>query len=82
MILAVMTRATLGHTGRALAADRATITLYVMVTLAAATRVGAAWADSWMMPALELSALLWIGAYGGFALVYGPMLLTPRKTKG
>jgi len=82
MILAVMTRATLGHTGRALTANRATVTLYVMVTLAAATRVGAVWAGSWMMPALELSALLWIGTYGGFALVYGPMLLNPRKTKG
>jgi uncharacterized protein involved in response to NO len=81
MILAVMTRATLGHTGRALTANRATVALYVMVTLAAATRVGAVWAGSWMMPALELSALLWIGAYGGFALVYGPMLLNPRKTK-
>jgi uncharacterized protein involved in response to NO len=82
MILAVMTRAILGHTGRALTASGVTTLLYVMVTLAAATRVGAAWSEDWMMPALELSALLWIGAYGGFALVYGPMLVKPRKTKG
>ena len=42
MILAVMTRATRGHTGRDLSADRVTVLIYGLVTLAAITRVAAA----------------------------------------
>ncbi len=41
MILAVMTRATLGHTGRELKANAPTIFLYLLVTLGAALRVAA-----------------------------------------
>jgi uncharacterized protein involved in response to NO len=44
MTLAVMTRATLGHTGRALAAGPATTAIYALITLAAAARIGAAFA--------------------------------------
>ncbi|MGE5765625.1 MAG: NnrS family protein, partial [Bacteroidota bacterium] len=42
MTLAVMTRATLGHTGRELKADGATTAIYLAVAAAAATRVAAA----------------------------------------
>src|SRR5450759_493486 len=42
MILAVMTRATRGHVGRELSADRVTVLIYVLVTLAAIMRVAAA----------------------------------------
>jgi uncharacterized protein involved in response to NO len=31
---------------------------------------------------LEISALLWIGGFGLFALRYGPMLLAPRADAG
>ena len=75
MILAVMTRATRGHTGRALAADRATSLIYVLVTLAALTRVAAAFADGWTMPMLIVSGCLWITAFGLFVVYYGPFLL-------
>jgi uncharacterized protein involved in response to NO len=80
MILAVMTRATLGHTGRALTAGRATTALYVLLTAAAVARVAAALFDGWTMPLLDGAALLWIGAFGGFVAVYGPMLLGRRPT--
>lgn len=77
MTLGVMTRVSLGHTGRALAADRATALIYLLVILAAAVRVAAAAIGS--LPVLiEISALLWIGGFGLFALRYGPMLLAPR----
>ncbi len=79
MILAVMTRATRGHTGRSLSADRVTSAIYVLVSLAAIARVAAAFAASWTMPLLILSACLWIAAFGGFALAYGAMLLLPRR---
>ena len=78
MILAVMTRATLGHTGRALHADAATSLLYGLVTLAALTRTGAALIAPWMTPLLVVSAVCWIGAFLGFVLCYGPMLAAAR----
>jgi uncharacterized protein involved in response to NO len=75
MTLAVMTRATRGHVGRSLSADRATTLIYVFVTLAAIARVAAVFVAGWTMPLLIISACLWIAAFGGFALFYGPMLL-------
>src|SRR5262249_27706134 len=60
MILAVMTRATRGHTGRDLSADRATRRIYILVTLAAIARVGAAFGADWTMLLLVVSACFWI----------------------
>lgn len=79
MILAVMTRATRGHTGRALAADGATASIYVLVTLAATTRVVAALVAALSMPLLIASAALWITAFGLFLLRYGLILLRMRR---
>jgi len=77
MILAVMTRATRGHAGRDLTADRGTSLIYALVSLAAVTRVAAVFAATWTMPLLVLSACLWIAAFAGFVLAYGPMLILP-----
>ena len=79
MTLAVMTRATRGHTGRALAADRATIAIYLLVNVAATVRVAAAIGEPWTMPLLVASGILWIGAFALFVLCYGPMLLFPEN---
>ncbi len=79
MTLSVMTRATLGHTGRALVAGAGTVTLYGMVVGSVALRVAAAfWPD---LPLLEAAAVLWIGAFGGFAVLYGPLLLSAKPGK-
>jgi uncharacterized protein involved in response to NO len=69
MILAVMTRATRGHTGRDLSADRFTVLIYGLVTLAAITRTAAPFDASWTMTLLIISVCLWIAA-AGFAVVY------------
>jgi uncharacterized protein involved in response to NO len=79
MILAVTTRATRGHTGRDLTADRVTSLIYVLVNLAAVTRVTAAFITAWTLPLLIASACFWVAAFGGFLLRYGPMLLGPRE---
>ena len=79
MTLAVMTRATLGHTGRALAASPATQVLYGLVALAAACRIVAALRPDWTV-LLYVAAVAWCGAFFGFAAVYGPMLIRPRRT--
>jgi len=75
MTLAMMTRATRGHTGRPRVADGATTAVYVAVLLAAVVRVCAPFHAEWSQALLGLSAVLWSVAFLGFALVYGPMLL-------
>ena len=79
MTLAVMTRASRGHTGRARAADGATLAIYLAAILAAVVRVAAPFAGEYMMHLQVCSALLWTAAFGGFALAYGPMLILPRR---
>ncbi len=77
MTLAVMTRASLGHTGRPLAADRTTAAIYLLVTTGALARLAVPLAADPQV-ALAVAALLWGGAYLLFALHYGPMLVAPR----
>src|SRR3546814_3051501 len=53
MVLAVMTRVCRGHTGRPLTADWLAILIYVLVSLAALTRVSAALLPSYLMRLLR-----------------------------
>jgi uncharacterized protein involved in response to NO len=76
MILAVMSRASLGHTGRALAADRVTVTAYLLVTLGAALRVAASFPGGVVL--VEPAALSWSAGFLVFAARYAPILLRPR----
>ena len=78
MTLAMMTRATLGHTGRDRLADRVTTGLFVAVNLAAACRVAAALAPEARVALLTAAGLLWASAFGLFLVRYGPMLVRPR----
>jgi uncharacterized protein involved in response to NO len=79
MTLAVMTRATLGHTGRPLRADAATSVIYLLVALAALLRVGAGvWPGAYGV-VTSLAGLAWSGAFALFALRYGPMLVRVVK---
>ncbi len=81
MILAVMSRATRGHTGRPLTADTATRLVYVLVTLGALVRVSAAFSTDWATVLVYVSAGLWCGAFAVFAGAYAPMLLMSRSAK-
>ena len=78
MTLAVMTRATLGHTGHELKAGRGTLTLYLGQLAAILARLAAGlWPDQ--APLLHiLSGLAWIAAFGGFAMLYGPAMMRRR----
>ncbi len=81
MTLAVMTRATLGHTGQPLAAGRGTIAIYAAFVLAVLTRVVA---GAWPAHAAVLntmSGLMWIGAFASFAVLYGRLLLRLQPAK-
>ena len=79
MILAVMPRVTLGHTGRELMANRATVAVFVLINAAAIARVCASWHTEFMTILLLVAGACWIAAFGLFELVYGPMLLTRRS---
>jgi len=78
MTLAVMTRASLGHTGRPLSAGPVTLAIYALVTLAAVVRVLSPLAGGLVLPALWLSGAAWSGAFGLFAVFYGRALARPR----
>jgi uncharacterized protein involved in response to NO len=80
MTLAVMTRATLGHTGRTVASDSRTNTLYALVTLGALFRVAAPLLASAYTPLLVAGGVLWSAAFALFVVVYGPMLVSKRVT--
>ena len=75
MILAMTTRATLGHTGRPLTASRATAAIYLLVTAAAGARLASGLADEAGSALLHASAAAWVAAFALFVLSYGPMLL-------
>ncbi len=78
MTMAVMTRATLGHTGQELTADPWTVVLYVALVASVLARVAAGALPTAASLMYGLSGLTWIGAFAGYAILYGPLLLRPR----
>lgn len=77
MTLGVMTRASLGHTGRPKHASPLTVFIYTLVTLGALLRVFGPASGLPTNLILGLAAISWSGAYLLFAMVYGPFLLRP-----
>jgi uncharacterized protein involved in response to NO len=75
MTLAVMTRATLGHTGRALTAGPGTTAIYALVLASGLLRVASPLAAEAEPLLVTLSGLGWIAAFGLFATLYGPLLV-------
>jgi len=79
MILAVMTRATLGHTGRHLIAPPLAVLAYVLTSVAAAIRVfGPAAAGGDVATIAALAGATWSGAMLGYLVAYAPMLVRRR----
>lgn len=72
MTLAVMTRATLGHTGNALMAGKGTQAIYLLVLCSALLRICAGFVGSMLV--MEGAGLAWVLAFGGFVVIYGPLL--------
>lgn len=78
MMIGVMTRVSRGHTGRPLTAPAGTVLLYALILIAAATRIVAGLYPQVTPMLLPLSGLAWVGAFGGFVVLYGRMLVSPR----
>lgn len=81
MTLAVMSRATLGHTGQALRAGVGTTALYLAIIGAVITRLMADIFPEQAMAFYQASAFLWIAAFAGFALIFGGPLLRPKANQ-
>jgi uncharacterized protein involved in response to NO len=78
MTLAVMSRATLGHTGQRLTASVPTQLIYAAIIVAAIARVCAAVDPSRDGPLLHLAALAWTAAFLGFSITVGRLLTSQR----
>lgn len=77
MTLAIMTRASLGHTGQELTARPSTQAIYAAIVIAALLRIAAAFAPNAVL-LLQAAGAAWIAAFWVFAVSYGPLLLRPR----
>jgi uncharacterized protein involved in response to NO len=78
MTLAMMSRASLGHTGRALVAPGPVALAYALVPLAAVLRFAGSALPALYTPAVLAAGALWCLAFALFTAAYWPVLLGPR----
>ena len=78
LTLAVMSRAALGHTGRAVTASKPIVAAYLLVTAAALARILVPIFPGASEPLMLASASAWTLGFGLFVWIYGPMLVRPR----
>jgi uncharacterized protein involved in response to NO len=79
MTLAVMSRATLGHTGQRLEASPATQLIYAAVLVAALARICAVLEPDHAGVLLVVAGVAWAVAFLGFAAAYSVALWSPRR---
>lgn len=79
MILGVMTRVALGHSGRPLVLPTGAVWIYALILASALIRLltGLDWLP-WAS-GLALSALAWIGAFALYLIIYWSILTSPRS---
>ena len=80
LILAMISRVSLGHTGRPLTAPKSMNLAFILISLAALVRTFGPWG----LPVktllfIDISGGLWIGAFVIFIVGYAPMLMKARK---
>ena len=75
MTLAVMTRASLGHTGQRMIASLPTQAIYAAALVAVLARICAVIETAHSDALLHLAAAAWSVAFFGFSVTYGPALL-------
>jgi uncharacterized protein involved in response to NO len=79
MMLAVMTRATRGHTGRKLKSSRTTNISYVLLGCVALVRPLAELVPALTTEILAVAAIGWTASFGLFVVEHGPLLWSGRK---
>ncbi len=78
LILGVIARVSLGHTGRSLVLPKGMVAAFIAVHLAALIRVLTAFDVIPWHPGIGISTLLWLFAYGVFLVRYARILASPR----
>lgn len=79
MTLGMMTRVSLGHTGRAIVAGKATVLAYGLLAASVVVRAaGPFLGTSHWRASMIAAALLWTLAFVMFLAVYAPILFAPR----
>ncbi|WP_281555941.1 NnrS family protein [Thalassomonas sp. RHCl1] len=79
LILAMIARVSLGHTGRPLMPPKLLSYGFALISISTLLRVFGPWgAPTYTLYFIELSAVCWFIAYGAFIFKYGPMLTAPR----
>jgi uncharacterized protein involved in response to NO len=79
MVLAVMSRAALGHTGRPLRAPAPVVWSYGLLTAAVLIRVlGPALLPISYLSTITLASVVWTAAFLLFGIAYTPVLIRPR----
>jgi uncharacterized protein involved in response to NO len=78
MTLAVMSRATLGHTGQRLTASATTQLIYLAINVAALARICATVDSSHCGQLLQVAAFAWAAAFLGFSVSFGRLLTSQR----
>jgi uncharacterized protein involved in response to NO len=81
MTLAVMSRATLGHTGQQLTASATTQAIYAAIIVAALSRICAVLEPDHSELLLHVAAFAWAAAFFGFAISFGPLLAGVHRRK-
>jgi uncharacterized protein involved in response to NO len=79
LVLAVITRVGLGHTGRPLVLPPGVIACYALVHAGAALRVASTFTSGGArLLLLSVAGIAWAAAFAGYALRYAPILTRPR----
>lgn len=81
MTLAVMSRAALGHSGRALVAPRAVALAYGLVPLAAGLRMVGIWVPDVSLPAVLAAGAVWVLAFALYTFALMPVFWGPKVTE-
>jgi len=80
LILAMISRVSLGHTGRPLEPPKAMTIAYVLMPLAALIRAFGPWGlPEKTLLFIDISGGFWLAAFAIFVITYGPMLMSARK---
>lgn len=83
MVLAIMSRAALGHTGRPLSVGNGTVAAYVLVSAGTLARIIVpAWLPAYYSQGMLFAGLAWAGAFAVFVVIYFPVLTGPRASRG
>jgi uncharacterized protein involved in response to NO len=80
MTLAIMTRASLGHTGRDMSTTPTTVAIYGAMLVAALARIAAPLLPAFYYQMLLIAGGAWFLAFAVFVVTYGPMLMRAKQT--